>query len=273
MKRIILFSPTGYVGSLLKKYMIENEDVELFEITRNTNLGKYYGECDVMIYSAAVTDAEPLKLIQDNVLASISVIDFCRRHRVKRIIYLSTDSVYGEINIDEVSESTIMLNPDFYGSTKYLAEKVIIESGISYYILRLPGIVGGIWRRTYFYRLIDAACSHEPITLYNAEKEFNNVLHINDLIQFIEILCNCGKGCSEIFLLGNTEKVKLIKIVDYIKEVCNSKSVINFTSGGDKRYFTLNTNKAETYGYTSKPVWEIIDELYSLRKTMYNAFD
>lgn len=266
MKKIILFSPTGYVGSLIKEYILQEKEMQLFEITRDSKLDEFYGEYDIMIYSASVMNAESSKFVQDNVLTAITSIDFCRKHRVKRIIYLSSDSIYGELNTNEVDENAVMVNPDFYGITKYLAEKTIIDSGISYYILRLPGIVGRSWGRTYLYRLIDKIDNQETITVYNAEKMFNNVLDIDDLAHFIMILCGQKGKKSEIFLLGNTEKVELIKVVNYIKESCHSDSKIETTNAEGKRYFTLNVSKAVAYGYSSKSIWDIIDNLYYLKK-------
>ncbi len=268
MKRIALFSPTGYIGSLLREYLLKDKDIELFNITRKSCLDEVYGEYDLMIYSAATANGETLKLIQDNVMAVVSNIDFCKKHNVKRIIYLSTDSIYGELNTDEVSENNVvMVNPNFYGTTKYLAEKIIIESGIPYYILRMPGVVGRVWRSTYFYRLIDKIDNRETVTLYNAQREFNNVLDIDDLMRFVMLLCDCGGNKSEIFLMGNTKKEKLEKVVQYIKKLCRSDSEIKVVNGKDKRYFTLNVDKAVAYGYSSKSIWSIIDELYAIKKS------
>ena len=265
MKRIILFSPTGYVGSMIKKSFMEIKDVELTEITRGSRLDKIHGNYDTIIYSASVSSAESLKFIEDNVLSVITIMDFCKKHCVKRVIYLSTDSIYGELNTEEVSEKAVMVNPDFYGVTKYLAEKIIIESGIPYYILRMPGIVGKVWRNTYLYRLIDQFYKNESITVYNSNKLFNNVLDIDDLVHFILLLCDLQKSGDKIFLLGNTEKVELIKVVNYIKNCCQSSSEIKIKNTNDKRYFTLNVRKAVEYGYSSKSIWDIIRELCVLK--------
>lgn len=271
MKKIFLFSPTGYVGSFLKEELLKNRKVELFGSIRNCKLDEYFGDYDIMIYSASVSNVEVPKLIQDNVLTAISEIDFCKKHNVKRIIYLSTDSIYGELNSDEVTADTVMVNPDFYGITKYLAEKIVIDSGIPYYILRMPGVVGRIWRNTFFYRLIDTACSNKPIRLYNGERKFNNILDIDDLIQFIMLLCETEGTKDEIFTLGNMEKVKLIEIVNTIKEYCHSTSEICIESGNNKRCFTLNVDNAVAYGYSSKSIWNIIDELCNLKKAILNT--
>lgn len=267
MKKVVLFSPTGYVGAQIKGGLVKKEDVELSAITRNSKLDDICGDYDIMIYSASTINAEPLKLIQDNVLSAISIIDFCKKHNVRRVIYLSSDSMYGGIDTDEVSEKVVMVNPDFYGTTKYLAEKIIMESGIPYYILRMPGIVGKIWRNTYLCRLFERLCRNETITVYNAGKLFNNVIDIDDLVHFIILLCNLDREDSEIFLLGNTEKIELIKMVNYIKRLCGSTSKIDLKTTSGKRYFTLNVSKAVEYGYSSKSIWNIIEELYAIKNS------
>lgn len=263
--KIVLFSSTGYVGGMLKEFIQGKKNVQLLGLTRKNKLDEYYGDYDILIYSASVSRADAEKYIKDNVLTAIKMMDFSKRHHIKRIIYLSSDSIYGGINTEEVSENAVMVAPDFYGTTKYLAERIIMESGIPYYILRMPGIVGKVWRNTYLYRLMDSLCRHETVTVYNGEKNFNNVLDIDDLIQFIMLLCSLKKENSEIFLLGNTEKIELSKIVSYVKGLCQSASEINFISTKDKRYFTLNVDKAVTYGYSSKSIWDIIDGLYKIK--------
>lgn len=153
MKKIILFSPNGYVGSFIKETIEKEKGIQLYEITRKSNLELYQMNYDILIYSAAVTSARhevAEKYVQDNVVTAVSMVNFCKNHHVKRIIYLSSDEIYGDLNVDKVTENTIMINPSVYATTKYLAEKIIIESGIPYYILRLPGIVGRIWGKTFF---------------------------------------------------------------------------------------------------------------------------
>lgn len=265
MNKVILFSPTGYVGSFLKECILRKKNIELLEITRNTILKECFGDYDVMIYSASVSQSDTEGYIRDNVLTAITMVDFCKKHKVKRIIYLSSDSIYGKLDACEVSEKAIMVDPDLYGTTKYLAERIIIESGIPYYILRMPGIVGRVWRHTYFYRLMDKVYMHEPVVVYNSNKKFNNVVDIDDLAQFVLHLCDINKDGNEIFLLGNTEKIELVKIVNYVKRICQSESKLVFISDEGQRYFTLNVNKAIEYGYSSKSIWEIMDGLYMIK--------
>lgn len=269
-KKIVLFSPTGYIGGFIKERIQEENDVMLYGITRNSDLGQYQGNYDVLIYSAAITSARnetAEKYVQDNVMAVVSMIYFCKKHHIKRIIYLSSDEIYGELNTEEVTENAVMLNPNLYAATKYLAERIIINSGIPYYILRMPGVVGRIWGETFIYRLMDKIKKNEKVELYNSDRYFNNILDIDDLTKFIVKLSNTrNSGENQIFLLGNTEKTKLKEIAYYIKALYHSTSVIQNKDTDQKRYFTLDITRAVQYGYSSKDIRTIIDELYCLRE-------
>ncbi|MCX4342797.1 MAG: NAD(P)-dependent oxidoreductase [Kineothrix sp.] len=267
MKRIVLFSPGGYIGGFIKAKIERIREIQLYEVSRSSDLEQYEGDYDILIYSAAVSNATTEKLLQDNVGAAINMMRFSREHHVKRVIYLSSDSVYGELNTDIVTEDTIMVNPNVYGVTKYLAEKVILESGIPYYILRMPGVVGRVWRDVFICNTISKIKEGEHLRLYNIDRLFNNILHIDDLITFIILLCEReDMDDKQIFLLGNTELVKLKEILVYIKEFYHSGSLICSEDTDQKRYFTLDVTKAIQYGYVSKGIKNIIEELCRLKE-------
>ena len=265
MKKILLFSPTGYIGRFIKERIQDENDIRLYEITRNSDLSQYQDDYDVMIYSAAPSLAAADKLVKDNVVTAMSIVNFCKERHVQRIIYLSSDSIYGEINTDVVTERNIMVNPGIYGVTKYLAESIIIESGIPYYILRMPGVVGRIWRKNFISNLMSRIKNNENVELYNIDRKFNNILDIDDLNRFIILLCNCeNKEKNEIFLLGNTKNVELREVVYFIKELYHSTSQISSIDTDQKRYFTLDVTRAVEYGYCSKDIKTIINELYQI---------
>lgn len=265
MLKVILFSPNGYVGSGIREKLMNQNDIEILEITRKTNLDIVEGDYDIMIYSASVTSerkADAEQYIRDNALCAVTMTEFCRKHLVKKIIYLSSDEIYGHLCTNQVTEETIMCSPNIYATTKYLAEKVIMDSGIGYYILRLPGVVGRRWGNGFVYRLINAISRNEKVFLYHADNDFNNVVDIDDLIDFIMILIYERDYLnSEVFLLGNINKIKLLDMAEYIHEIVHSSSEIICMEHCNGRYFTLDVGKAIRYGYHSKSIKQIIDEL------------
>lgn len=270
MIKIILFSPNGYVGNSIRTKLELDGNIQLYGITRESDLEQYRLDYDVLIYSASITSArhETIdKYVQDNVMTAVLMMKFCKKHHIKRIIYLSSAEIYGDLNIDMVTDQATMVNPNLYATTKYLAERIIIESNIPYYILRLPGIVGQVWGETFIYRLMDKIRKNETIELYNLDKKFNNIVEIDDLVQFVIVLCNdFNNGKSEIFLLGNSENVSLREVIAYIKKKYHSLSVIKSVEASNRKYFALDISKAVKYGYCSKEMKKIIDQLYQLQE-------
>lgn len=269
MTKVILFSPNGYVGGFLKAKLTECEGISLFGITRESDLNAFESEYDILLYTASITSARKAtaeQYIRDNALCATDMIGFCKKHRVRRIIYLSTDEIYGMLQACEVTEHSAMVSPNIYAATKYLAEQVIKESGIPYYILRLPGIVGRDWGDNFIYRTMEKVRNQEDIYIYNGQREFNNLVDVDDLAQFILVLCNKIEcSASETFVIGNCEKVKLLELVEFMKEMYGSSSEIHDVENSSGRYFTLNVGKAVSYGYHSKSIKNIIYELKELQ--------
>lgn len=270
MKNVALFSPNGYVGSNIKEKISQNVNFNIYEITRDFNWDIYMEDLDTFIYSASVTrerEERPEKYIQDNAQTAVKVVEFCQRNQVKRIIYISSDEIYGKLNTEQIDIRAVMVEPNIYALTKYLAERIIIDSKIPYFILRLPGIVGRKWGKSFIYRLMDKISRNEDVFLYNADKAFNNMVDIDDLTEFIELLIGHNDlQCSEVFLLGNTETMKLSEMAEYIKRLYCSDSKIIRKENCNERYFTLDVKNAMEYGYHSKKMLEVIDGLYQYDK-------
>ncbi len=269
MIKVILFSPYGYVGGFLRTKLAEYEGISLFGITRESNLDAFKGEYDILLYTASITSARKAtaeQYIIDNALCAADMMKFCKKHRVRRIIYLSTDEIYGMLRVREVTEHSEMVSPNIYAATKYLAEQVIRQSGMPYYILRLPGIVGRDWGDNFIYRTMEKVRNQDDVYIYNGQKEFNNLVDIDDLVQFIMVLCNKIEcPASETFVIGNCEKIKLLELVEFMKEMYDSSSEIHDDENPVGRYFTLNVEKAVSYGYHSKSIKNIIYELKELQ--------
>lgn len=272
MKRVVLFTPTGYLGGKIKEFLCGCTDIYLKTISRNENLAKINEMYDTMIYTAALTpyrNPSVVAYIEDNVNTVTRMLQFAREHGIDRIIYISSDEIYGRLVCELCNEFSDIINPSNYAISKYLAEKLIEESGLRYYILRLPGIVGGSNRINFLNNIIDKLSRNKDITCYNLKKRFNNTIYIYDLLDFI--YCLIGKGDSsanEIFLLGLVESIILYDVIDYARQKLNSKSNIYEVPNNGNRYFLLDVSKAVKYGYKSIDIYKMIDILCIERNTL-----
>ena len=102
---------------------------------------------DFVIHLAAQTSVQgaelnPLLDANINIIATIKLLDICRKYNIKKLVAASTAAVYGEpkhLPIDE-KHSTKPLSQ--YGLSKLTMEKYIQLSGIPYVIFRFSNAYG-----------------------------------------------------------------------------------------------------------------------------------
>ncbi len=122
-------------------------------------------DASVLLHFAAKTDVDGCEkdkaLGKDgeawkiNVLGTENVIEGCRQ-RKKKIVYISTDFVFdGEKKPQEAYEETDTPNPiNWYGQTKYEAEKLVQNSGLSWVIVRIAYPYRAFFKKMDFVRSI-----------------------------------------------------------------------------------------------------------------------
>ena len=101
-------------------------------------------EFDLVIHCSSATpfncEFKKIPYINSNIDGELS--EFINRASVKQVIYLSTMAVYGDINVNVLSEKTIINNPNLYGLSKYLGKNHIKETfknkNVKLAIIRLP---------------------------------------------------------------------------------------------------------------------------------------
>ncbi len=105
---------------------------------------------DVIFHLAAQADVsksmnEPRVDANTNINGTINILEACRNHDIKKLIFSSTSAVYGNIVRDRISEKDLAEPVSFYGLSKRTAETYIqlISSlyDIPFTILRYGNVV------------------------------------------------------------------------------------------------------------------------------------
>ena len=101
------------------------------------------------------------------------------------MIYLSSMSVYGNINLDIIDENTKPNSPNQYGLSKLLGEsdveKACKDRNQKLAILRLPGVIGKKMPKVFFKRLYDSILNQTEITIRSKNSQFNNAVLDSDI--------------------------------------------------------------------------------------------
>jgi nucleoside-diphosphate-sugar epimerase len=203
---------------------------------------------DAIVHAAARTPVDANATAGDyarsNILGMERLIEYGREIKVRYLLNLSTMSVYGQLPSGELTEDAAFYNPDIYGATKYVAERVLVANsdrvpGLS---LRLPGVLVPGNFRPWIGKVLRQALDGIPITIYNAQAAFNNVIDVEELARFSDsVLKTCPRGIDAVNW-GADRPCAIADIVRLIVERSGSRSkVIEGTAL--KGSFWINTDR------------------------------
>ncbi len=208
---ILVTGGTGFLGKLLVDKLLEkgedivifsrNEDKELAgkgvkfvlgDIRNKDDLKKAFENVQVVYHLAAAIDSSDPNLYEINVNGTKNVVELCKRHNIKKLIFMSSCATLGDVKV--ANENSPYHPQSKYGQTKVEGEKIIINSGIQYTIIRAPMIIGNneIWLK-----ILKAAKKKFPI-IGSGKNKFHNA-YVDDVAELLAIAKDDEKSDGETF--------------------------------------------------------------------------
>lgn len=182
---------------------------------------------DVVLNCAAIVHREkkiPESLYnQINYKLAVELGEKSKRNGVKTFIQLSTVAVYG--NSEEINSGTPENPENFYGKSKLLADKKLLEiadDNFKVIIFRPPMIYGGINSPGNMQRLVNFVRMGFPLPFKNSTNK-RDFINIRNLIGYIEAAIQSGK--SNIYLINDNSPVSTYELVNIISKKLNKKTV------------------------------------------------
>jgi UDP-glucuronate 4-epimerase len=184
----------------------------------------------------------PRSYLNTNILGFLNILENCKEQNVDKLFYASSSSVYGD-NKNEFRENLNTNNPlSIYAASKKASE--ILAAAYSHlYKFSITGLrfftVYGPYGRPdmAIYKFTDSIYKNKPISVYGLGKLERDFTYIDDVVFYINKLLNKKLKKHDIFNIGNTKPVKVIKLISYLEEAIGIKAKINF----------LKTPKTEVY--------------------------
>lgn len=246
---------TFYVGDVADKHFMNI----VFEVERP----------DYVIHAAAesfvdlsINDA--LAFTHSNVSGTQNVIDMCLKWNVEKLVYVSTDEVYGHLQNDNdaswVEESPLApRNP--YSATKAAGELLVQAAhhthGLNFNITRSCNNYGPRQQaRNFIPKIIKSVLFNEPMPIYGQGRQIREWVHVEDNCSAILKVLEEGKS-NEIYNISSNHEFTNVEIFN---EVCNvmkkGHDLLSFVQdrpGHDFRY-SVNSDKIRALGW--KPAWK-----------------
>ncbi|WP_027897707.1 NAD-dependent epimerase/dehydratase family protein [Zestomonas thermotolerans] len=157
---------------------------------------------------------------QANVTVTEHVVEACLRQGVRRLVHLSSPSVYfdGKSHVGLREEQVPRKFVDHYGATKYLAEQKVFgaaERGLEVIALR-PRFVTGAGDTSIFPRMVEMHRKGRLWIVGNGlnKVDFTSIHNLNDAL--FSCLTAGGEALGRVYNISNGAPVPLWDVVNYV---------------------------------------------------------
>lgn len=248
----------------IDKMNIQNIHFKAFDIISEVNNIELFENVDVVYHLVSTTipstsNKQIIEEFQDNVLATLRILDSCVSSKVKQIVFLSSGgTVYGNNVTCPIKEEAETDPISSYGIQKLTIEKLLYLYnylyGLDYRIIRLSNPYGPYQRpngvqgvvTTFIYKVLKG----EELVVYGDGSVVRDFIYIDDAISGI-INISSTESKHKIYNLGSGKGVSVSELISIIEKTLNKKSNVVFHKGRNadikKNYLDISRYENE-YG-------------------------
>lgn len=176
---------------------------------------------------------------------------------LKRFIYASTSSVYGNAETLPTAETICPQPVSPYGITKLAAERLCglyhQNFGVPYCALRYFTVYGPRQRPDMgFHKFFKAVLDDQPIAIYGDGQQTRDFTFVSDAIAANLAAEATPEAVGEVFNIGGGSRVVLTEVIDTMEQIVGRPIRRNYIEKamGDARHTAADVSKAQkTLGY------------------------
>jgi len=283
--KVIVIDALTYAGSLRNLAPV-SDDKRFSFIHGNINDFKLMldisQQCDLIVNFAAESHVDrsienPAIFIETNVLGAYTVLEVAQRNKVKRVIQVSTDEVYGSIKIGSWDEESPLKPNSPYSASKasadLLARSYFKTFGLDVIITRSCNNYGPYQHNEKLIpQLISRILQGESLPIYGDGLNIREWIHVGDHAHAIALIAVKGTS-GEVYNIGSSEKFTNLEIADILLSlVPESSSKIAFVKdrlGHDFRY-SMKSRKIKNFGQEFRSFESGISDVIKFYENNYN---
>jgi UDP-glucose 4-epimerase len=264
---------TGHIRFLehaIKKPNFNLCEVDLLDVEK---IKKIFSDVEIVFHLAANADVRfgtkhPSKDLEQNIIVTHNVLEAMRANQVKKIVFSSTGSVYGECPVIPTPENgPFPIQTSLYGASKVAAESLIQAYcegfGFRSWIFRFVSILGDRYTHGHifdFYKSLKI--NPQILKVLGNGKQRKSYLHVEDCIEAILLALKNTDDKVNIFNLGLDDYCEVNQSITWICQEMNVTPQLHYSGGdrgwtGDNPFIFLETKKISKLGW--KPKYSIKD--------------
>ena len=241
------------------------------DITNMSKMKRMFREFkpDVVVHFAAQSHVDTSfenaeQYIHDNIIGTYTILE-CVREATCRLVHISTDEVYGEVGLDETSNSeTSVLNPtNPYSATKAGAELLVRayghSFGIPYVITRGNNVFGPKqYPEKVIPAFVDAMMKGTPCRIHGEGRSRRNFIYVDDVSRAVMTVLQHGKN-GTVYNIGTRNEYSVIEVFDILRNLVNPEATkihVGDRPHNDKRY-AVDSSALKELGWSEQVPFDI----------------
>jgi len=225
----------------------------------------------------------PEAYIDSNISGFLNILECCRHHKVLRLVYASSSSVYGNSDAVPFEETAIVDQPiSLYAATKK-SNELMAHAYSHLYKIETIGLrfftVYGPWGRPdmALFLFTEAILNNQPIKVFNDGNLSRDFTYIDDVIEGIEntlLKTFKQKELYKLYNIGNSQPIHLLDFIEAIEKSTGktTERIMMPMQAGDVNQTWANVGHLITdYDYKPSTDFEVgVEAFVSWYKSYYN---
>ncbi len=193
------------------------------------------------------------KITNNNIISTLNILEYADKNNVKKVIYSSSSSVYGNPIYTPVDEEHPK-NP----ISPYAISKLCCEMYVDYFFrennlptssLRFYTVYGPRGRPDMAIRkFLNLIFQDKEITIYGEGEQLRDFTYISDIVNGLILAAESNNSSGEAFNLGYSNPISVNQLVEKMSKIANKPKNIIYADKqkGDVDITHSDINKAKT---------------------------
>lgn len=256
-----------FLKNALQNKNFKFHKLDLLKLKKNSKI--FMNNVDTVFHFSANADVRygfdnPRKDIEQNIIVTSNILEAMKFNKIKKIVFTSTGSVYGESkNIPTEETESFPIQTSLYGTSKAACEGVISSyckaSNIQCWIFRFVSVLGERYSHGHVYDFYKKLLQNKKkLKVLGNGNQKKSYIYIKDCIEAVICSMKYYKKDVNIVNIGHNNFITVKQSIKYItNHLCLSPRLIfssKKSSGwhGDNSFIHLNINKLKKTGWKPK---------------------
>jgi UDP-glucose 4-epimerase len=219
-------------------------------VTVDLARGALLPHTDFIVHAAATSPAAAVtvdQIVTDNIATTQALIRHALVTKVAAFVFCSSMSAFGAISVPVVTEDEPAVNPDAYGLTKLLGEKLLKDAAgrLPSLSIRLPAVLGCGSQRNWPSEALRKLKAGEPLNFFNLEAAYNVAVHERDIAALVVSVLRQGLTGADTIVAAAAGHTTIGEVVRLLVEGSGSRSPVSAESRPNRPAFLIDSSRAQ----------------------------